>query len=449
MSSSDLALFGGPATIPPNAHRLWPAVEREEEEAVLAVLRRGVLSGPDAPAATMLEDAFAGFCEAKYALLTHCGTSALQIALAAAGAGPGDEVIVPAYSFIATPLSVLQQGAVPIFVDVAGPHWTIDVRQVEAAVSERTKAVLPVHIHGCPADMDELIAIARRHGLAVIEDAAQAHGATYKGRAVGAIGDAGAFSFQSGKNLAAGEGGVFVTNDEKLAQVANQIRNFGQDAAIAERGFDSTRPLDGHREMDCRRLGWMFRGNEMMAAFAHSQLTKLPMRTKACQQNAARLSAALSDLPGVTPPAAPADRTTVHHKYRVQLDPGAAGLPTTQEALRDQTALALRAEGLEVVLWESKPLVAQGIFANRQADALRRADPRRLEENYDPLRYPNTAALLNGSIVLFSQSYPLIAQSAEIVDLYAEAFRKVWAQRDRLVGSAALLEREPRLWQPA
>lgn len=431
MPRGELALFGGPATIPPNTHRRWPVVEREEEEAVLAVLRRGVLSGSNAPAATMLEDAFAAFCQTRFALLTHCGTSALQIALAAAGVGPDDEVIVPAYSFIATPLAVLQQSAVPIFVDVAAPYWTIDVDQIEAAVSERTKAIMPVHIHGCPADMDELIAVARRYDLAVIEDAAQAHGATYKGRPVGALGDAGAFSFQSSKNLAAGEGGMFVTNDEKLAKIANQIRNFGQDVAISERGFDPAKPLDGTREMDCRRLGWMYRGNEMMAAFAHSQLMKLPGRTQACQENATRLSAVLSELPGVTPPTESTDRTSVHHKYRVQLDPRAAGLPLTREALRDRTAHALRAEGLEVVLWELKPLVAQSIFANRQAGALRRAEAERLDENYDPQRYPNTTALLDGSILLFSQSCPLIAQSAETIDLYAEAFRKVWAQRDR------------------
>lgn len=429
MSCESLALFGGEAAIPPGAHRRWPLIEQEEERAVLDVLRSGVLSGPDAPASKSFEKRFAAFCGTEFAQLTASGTSALQIALAAAGVGADDEVIVPAYSYIATPLAVLQLGAVPIFVDVSAPHWTIDPRRVEAAISPRTKAILPVHIHGTPADMDELAAIAPRRGLIVIEDAAQAHGAAYKGRPAGSLSDAAAFSLQSSKNIGAGEGGVFVTSDAALAEKANQFRNFGCKPRAAAQPYDPLRPLDDQGGADFATAGGMFRGNEIVAALAEEQLQKLSDRIRECRANAQRLSAALAELPGVFPPAETPDRASAFHKYRVRLDPAAAGLSTGKHTLRKSAQRALRAEGLEVVEWETKPLVAYSLFSHRNADSLRRADPKRLSDNYDVDAYPTAVDLLDSSIVLFSQSYPLIAQTSSLIDQYAEAFHKVWRKR--------------------
>jgi dTDP-4-amino-4,6-dideoxygalactose transaminase len=187
-------------------------------------------------------------------------------------------------------------------------------------------------------------------------------------------------------------------------------------------------------------MGSMYRGNEMMAAFARSQLARLPERTERCQRNAERLSRALAELPGVTPPRMPEGRTSVHHKYRVKLDPEQANVPLSRARLRDLMARALRAEGLEVVMWQSAPLPAQTVFQRRDE---RDGFPRSLEggtdlaANYDPAAYPHTRELLDGSLILFSQSHPLIAQSDEVVSLYAEAFRRVWQHRDRLVAWAA------------
>lgn len=431
MRRESLALFGGSPVVPVGAHRRWPLIEKEEEEAVLAVLRSGVLSGSDAPAARLFEKRFAAFCGADFAQLTPSGTSALQVALAAAGVGLDDEVIVPAYSYIATPLAVLQLGAVPIFVDVAGPHWTIDVRKIEPTLSPRTKAILPVHIQGTPADMDELMDIAAPRGLRVIGDAAQAHGATYKGKPVGSLGDAAAFSLQSSKNLGAGEGGVFVTSNVGLADKANQVRNFGRKSSTAVHPFIADRPLDDNGGVDFAAVGGMFRGNEILAALAEAQLQKLGRLIRECRANANRLSAELSELPGVFPPEVTSDRESVFHKYRVRLDPTAVGLSTSKRTLRNWVQRALRAEGLEVVQWETKPLVAHSLFSNRNADSLRRADPRRLAENYDIGAYGTTVDLLDSSLVLFSQSCPLIAQTRDLVDGYAEAFRKVWRNRGR------------------
>ena len=222
---------------------------------------------------------------------------------------------------------------------------------------------MPVHVHGCPCDLDEVMAIARKHDLAVVEDAAQAHGATYKGRPVGAIGAAGGFSLQSSKNLPGGEGGVFVTNSDELADVARSLRTFGQDVLASDAGaYDPGHPLDGHRALASVRIGSMYRGNELMAAFVRAQLARLPALTRRCQENAERLRCGLAELPGVHVPRVPADRTSVHHKLRVHLDPARAGLSCSPRALRDATSKALAAEGLEVVLWQTEPLPAQPLF---------------------------------------------------------------------------------------
>ena len=295
---------------------------------------------------------------------------------------------------------------------------------------------MPVHMHGCAADMAALLDVARRHDRVVVEDAAQAHGATFGGRPVGAIGAAGGFSLQSSKNLSAGEGGLFVTNDDALAEEASAVRNFGQDLSRVEaRSFDLSRPLDGTRALDSRRLGSMYRGNEMMAAFARAQLAKLPERTARAQRSAERLARALADLPGVQPPQVPEGRTSVHHKFRVHVDPATAGLSIPAVKLREALIHALRAEGLEVVLWQAAALSAQTVFQKRDPlGGFPRAQPggTDLGANYDPSRYPRTCQLLEGSLVLFSQSCPLIAQDDGVVDQYAEAFRRVWQHRQAL-----------------
>jgi dTDP-4-amino-4,6-dideoxygalactose transaminase len=388
-----------------------------------------------------LEREFAQFVGAKHCLLTHCGTSALVVALAAAGVRAGDEVVVPAYSFVATPLAVVQVGAVPVFADVDVATGCLDAAAAEAAVTPRTRAIMPVHMHGGAAEMNALLDVARRHDLVLVEDAAQAHGAEYRGRRVGAIGAAGGFSMQSSKNLSAGEGGLFVTNDDALAEEASAVRNFGQDVSRAEASeYDLARPLDGGRSLDAKRLGSMYRGNEMMAAFARAQLAHLPERTARCQRNARRIATALAELPGVTPPEEPAERTSVHHKFRVHLDPVRAGVDLSPEQLRDATIAALRAEGLEIVLWQSVPLPAQTVFQRRDPSGgfpRSREGGADLARNYDPALYPATRALLAGSLLLFSQSCPLIAQDDAVVDRYIEAFQRVWREREALAAWAA------------
>jgi dTDP-4-amino-4,6-dideoxygalactose transaminase len=183
------------------------------------------------PEVTTFEERFATYCKVKHCTAVNSGTSALHLALLAAGIGPGDEVITVSMTFVATTAAILYCGAKPVFVDVDPNTWTMDPKLIEAAITPRTKAILPVHLHGIMADMDPIMELARQHELVVIEDAAQSHGAEYKGRRAGSIGDMGCFSFYPGKNLGAyGEGGAVVCNNPKLARDTVLLRDWGQES---------------------------------------------------------------------------------------------------------------------------------------------------------------------------------------------------------------------------
>jgi dTDP-4-amino-4,6-dideoxygalactose transaminase len=178
----------------------------------------------------LFEEEFGGFCGARYAIGVDSGTSALELALRAYDIGPGDEVITAANSFIASALAVSHAGATPVLVDVDPASYTIDIITIKKAITTRTKAIIPVHLYGHPADMDPIGQLAEQHGLAVIEDACQAHGSLYKGRRAGSLGHAAAFSFYPGKNLGAcGDGGMIVTNDRDVAKRVEMLRNYGQE----------------------------------------------------------------------------------------------------------------------------------------------------------------------------------------------------------------------------
>lgn len=205
----------------------YATIEEEIDEAISRVLRgTDFVLGRDV---ALFEEEFAAFCEVEHAVGVDSGTSALEMALRAHGVGPGDEVITVANTFIATALAISYVGARPVLVDADPQTHTMDVSLLKRAITERSKAIIPVHLYGHPADMDPIMDVARQRGLIVIEDACQAHGARYKGRRVGSIGDAAAFSFYPGKNLGAyGDGGIVVTNDERVADSLRMLRNYGQ-----------------------------------------------------------------------------------------------------------------------------------------------------------------------------------------------------------------------------
>src|SRR5512145_2645017 len=263
------AVLGGPRT-KTTPFPCWPDWDQRDESRVLEALRSGVWSRGFGGAArsdaasssvTLLERAVAQLHDARFALGVTSGTAALDIAVRATGVGPGDEVIVPAYSFVASATCVIWSGARPVFVDVDPGTLNIDSAQAERAVTGRTRAIVVVHFGGQPADMDALVELAHRHSLVIIEDAAQAIGATWKGRPVGAIGAAGCISFESGKNVSCGEGGMLLTSDEALYERSCSLHSAGRDPG-------------GPRYRHVR-LGWNYRLPELQGALALSQLARL------------------------------------------------------------------------------------------------------------------------------------------------------------------------------
>jgi dTDP-4-amino-4,6-dideoxygalactose transaminase len=431
-----LALRGGTPVVPKQLHVRWPVITAEDKAAVRAALDSGIVSGPYAPQVKALEEEWARYCGVRHALATNSGTAALHTAVAAGGIGTGDQVITTAFTFLATALAVLQNNAVPVFVDIDPRTYNIDPDKIEERITARTRAVIPVHIHGCPADMDRILAVARKHRLLVIEDAAQAHGSTYKGKKVGGLGDMGIFSFQASKNLPAGEGGMFVTNREELKERANRFRMFGEDVRESDKqAFDPARPLDGVREYNSLMMGWMYRSNEMTAALVRSQLLRLDDSLAHTRRNAAYLTEHLAKIPGIRPPYIPPECTSGFYQYRLRLDPQAVGVTLPVKEFRLKLLAALGAEGVEASLWQTVPVPGQTLFQERTGYGL--GCPWRCpfgeEVTYDLDEYPETRKLLEDSLVIGSHSFPLFPQPAALMVKYVEAFQRVFANLDQLL----------------
>jgi perosamine synthetase len=337
-------------------------------------------------------------------------------------------VIVPAFTFVATALAVLQAGAVPVFVDIEPRTWGMDPAALERAITPATKAVIPVHIHGTPCEIDAIVEICTRRGLVLIEDAAQAHGAAHGGRKLGTFGAIGCFSIQSSKSLGAGEGGLLVTDDPELWRRANRARMFGEDVQAADDpSYRLERALDANRAYDSLGMGWMYRTTEFTAALARAQLAKLDAFNARAQANAARLSARLAKLPGVTPPRVHDGDTSCFHKYRVRLDARVRNIDAPATRVRDAVRAALVAEGVEAVLWQTKPVPGPGLFRDRSGFGGGTFPwDRAPAVDYDLAQFPKTCALLDSSLVLFSHTCPIAAQPTTLIDAYADAFERVW-----------------------
>ena len=274
-----------------------PLVGDEERAAVDAVLRSGGLAqGPEVAA---FEAEFSDFVAGAECVAVNSGTSALHMALLALGIGPGDEVIVPSFTFAATANSVALAGATPVFVDIEPDTFCISPAAIEAALSPRTRAIMPVHLYGHPAAMDRIMPIARQHGLQIIEDAAQAHAATLWDTPVGAFGDAGAFSFYPTKNMTSGEGGMVTTADSEVARTVRLLRNQGMEQRYRN-----------------EVIGFNTRMSDVHAAIGRVQLRKLRDWTATRQANAAYLTSALDNV--VTPTIAPG-ATHVFHQYTIRV----------------------------------------------------------------------------------------------------------------------------------
>lgn len=324
-----------PVASEPRIALAHPVIGEEEKRAVLQVLESGQLS--QGPVVAAFEEAFARWVGVKHAVAVSSGTAGLHLALLAHGIGEGDEVVTAPFTFIASANSVLFVRAKPVFADVEGDTFCIDPTWVEAAITPRTRALLPVHLYGHPAPMPELGEIARRRGLVLVEDACQAHGATVRGRKVGALGHTAVFSLYPTKNMTSAEGGFVTTDDPAIASAVRTLRQHGE----SERYHH-------------RVLGFNFRMTDVAAAIGLAQLARLDGFNIARRRNAQALDAGLAEIGGLIVPVQRPGYGHVYHQYTVRVGDG-----------RDRLRSALAARGIGSGVYYPVPIHKQPVYAER------------------------------------------------------------------------------------
>jgi perosamine synthetase len=301
-----------------------PDIRESDIEAVTAALRRGEISGSFGEALRDFETEFAAFASCKHGIAVTSGTTALQLAVRAAGIGPGDEVLISASTNIATALAVVHNGAVPVPVDSEPVTWNLNLDLIEGLITPRTRAIIPVHLYGHPVDMDRLMEIAKKHDLIVIEDCAESHGATVRGRMTGSFGQMACFSFYANKVITTGEGGMVTTNDDELAAHLRSLRN-----------LSFTEPRFRHLE-----AGYNFRMTGYQAAMGLSQLRRIDEIVDAKRSLAGRYARELSGIAGLRLPAELPWARNVYWMYAVVVEPEFG-------RTRDQLAVSLREDGVD------------------------------------------------------------------------------------------------------
>jgi dTDP-4-amino-4,6-dideoxygalactose transaminase len=342
---SQLAIDGG-TPVRTKPFPVWPVWGQEEIQYLTEVVKSGQWGCLKGKKTEQFARMFAEYQQAKYGICVNSGTTALQIALAAADVEPGKKVIVPAYTFIATAGAVVESGCIPVFVDIDPGTYNIDVESARTVVDENTAAVMPVHFAGRPADMDAVMDFAKEYNLKVIEDAAQAWGTEWKNRRVGAIGDAGCFSFQSSKNISAGEGGIIVTNDEIVAKMADAHHNCG-------------RSQEG-KWYEHYYFGGNYRMTEFQSAVLLAQFERYDELKQIRQVNLKYLNAQLKEIDRCEPLSDDANITShASHLYIFKYKKEHFRRP------KSEFLNALRKEGIPASPGYSLPLYKQPVFLNR------------------------------------------------------------------------------------
>ena len=306
----DLAIF--------DTRVYFPVAEPKLGDAELRYVSECVLTGWVSSAGKFVkkfEDLFAAFCGTKFAVTTTNGTTALHLSMLALGIGPGNEVIVPSLTFISTANAVTFTGAKPVFVDSEPYTWNIDPASIEKAITSRTKAIIPVHLYGHPADMDPILEIANKYGLAVVEDAAEAHGALCKGKKVGSIGKIGIFSFFGNKIITTGEGGMIVTDDQKLAEKLRILRDHG---------------MDPKRRYWHSVLGYNCRMTNIQAALGVGQMERIDQIVEQKRRNAVLYNKRLQDVPGITLPPEAQWAKNIYWLYSILIDEEEFGMSSKE-----------------------------------------------------------------------------------------------------------------------
>lgn len=410
--SQQLALLGGP---PVRKRRFtsWPIFGGRDEERVLAALRSGRWGRLDGNEVNEFEQRFAAMHGCQHAIAVVNGTVSLRLGLIAAGIEAESEVIIPPYTFFSTASAVIEANMVPVFADIDPATFNLDPRALEAAITPRTRAVIPVHFAGQPADMDAIMTIARRHNLFVIEDAAHAHGASYQNRPAGSLGNLASFSFQSSKNLTSGEGGLITTNDARLAEACRSLHNCGR---IPTGVWYEHHVISGNY-----RLG------ELQGALLNAQLDRLAEQTATRDANGRFLAAGLARWPGLHPQQRP-DSCTRHayHLFMLRVDEQEFG------ASRAALIEALHAEGIPCSAGYGFSLHRQPMFRDRAFGPYLPRVKERLD--YEQVSCPNSDRVCQESVWL---EQAMLLGPREDVDDVLRAFEKIHSQRAALVDWAA------------
>ncbi len=310
-----------------------PIIADDEIDEVVKVLRSGFIA--QGPKVAEFEEKFAEYLGVKHAVAVSSGTTALHLALLAAGIGPNDEVITTPFTFAATGNSVLHVGAKPVFIDIDNKTYNLNPENIENVITDKTKAVMPVHLYGQPAEMDTIKQIAEDHDLIVIEDAAQAHGAVYKGKKAGSLGDMGCFSFYPTKNMTTSEGGIITTENEEMAEKARVLRSHGE----SERYTHVV-------------LGYNFRMTDIAAAIGIVQLKKLDKFNEKRIANAKYLTERIDKINGITAPFVSADVKHVYHQYTIRVG----------KSRRNELMEFLNSRGIGTGIHYPKPIYKQKLY---------------------------------------------------------------------------------------
>ncbi len=402
-----LALLGG-TPVRSRPFTAWPVFGAEEEQRLVRTLRSGQWGRLSGTEVAEFEKRFAEAHGCKHGIAVVNGTVSLRIALLAAGIRADDEVIVPPYTFLSTASAVVEANAIPVFADIDLDTFNIDPKAIEAAITPRTKAIIPVHFAGQIADMDTIKAVAQKHKLIVIEDAAHAHGASDEDRPAGSIGDFGSFSFQSSKNMTAGEGGIITINDDALASACRSIHNCGR--------------VEGGIWYEHHVISGNYRLGEFQGAILNAQLDRLASQTETRDGNGRYLAARLAKIPGLHPQKRSAGCTRhSYHLFMMRFDAAAFGTP------RDTVIKALRAEGIPCSPGYGFPLHRQPLFRNKAFGPYLQNACARID--YSKTNCPNSDRICNESIWLEQGMF--LGPRSDMDDI-GTAFEKIFENRTAL-----------------
>jgi dTDP-4-amino-4,6-dideoxygalactose transaminase len=412
--SEKLAICGGSPVRTKPLHA-WPVFGKPEEERLLAALNSGVWGRQTGTQVAEFEQKFADYHQTKYGVALVNGTVALRLSLMAAGIGAGDEVIVPPFTFVATASAVVEANATPVFVDIGLDTFNIDPEAIRAAITPRTKAIIPVHFGGLPCDMDAIMDIAARHNLIVLEDACHAHGAEYKGRRMGSIGHMGVFSFQSSKNLTSGEGGIIISNDPELAARSRSVHNCGR--------------MPGRAWYEHFTIGGNYRLSEFQGAILNAQWDRFDEQTKTREINGRYLADRLARIPGFAPQRRGPDCTRhSYHVFMIRIDPDVLGTD------RKTLLAALQAEGIPATICYPEPLYRQPMFLNKAFGPYTGYRSARPDYDFQKVSCPNCELLCSQQGIWLEQR--LFLGTRQDMDDIAAAFEKVYDNRAALASVA-------------